>query len=261
MAQVGQHRHLVSLVGVITRGRPKVLVLSYCELGELLGVLRKKAADGSPYEMKPRLYLEIADGMAHLASLKLVHRDLAARNVLLASNWVAKVADFGLSRSVQDNSDSDYYRSAGGVLPVRWTAPEGFTEQKFSSASDVWSFAMTCVEILEDGRMPWPDTRSNPAVMAMVTGGEVHPQPRECDDELYDMLVTCWRVNPADRPTFPVLKKFFREHLAGPTQSTVPHSGRRALAQGIDNSVRKTSTNSVVIDPTNVYEYVMTSAQ
>ena len=64
-------------------------------------------------------------------------------------------------------------------------APEGLLEQKFSSASDVWGFAMTCVEILQDGGLPWPGTRSNPAVMAMVTGGEVHPRPDGCGDKLY----------------------------------------------------------------------------
>ena len=37
MAQVEKHKNLVSLVGVITRGTPKVLMLSFCEHGELQG--------------------------------------------------------------------------------------------------------------------------------------------------------------------------------------------------------------------------------
>ena len=35
MAQVDQHKHLVSLIGVVTRGKPKMLLLSYCEHGDL----------------------------------------------------------------------------------------------------------------------------------------------------------------------------------------------------------------------------------
>ena len=68
---------------------------------------------------------------------------------------VAPVADFGMSRSVQEDEGGDYYRSSSGIIPVRWTAPEGLTEQKFSSASDVWSYAMTCIEIMQDGALPW----------------------------------------------------------------------------------------------------------
>ena len=36
MAQVKPHTNLVSIIGVITRGRPKALVLSFCEYGELV---------------------------------------------------------------------------------------------------------------------------------------------------------------------------------------------------------------------------------
>ena len=53
-------------------------------------------------------------------------------------------------------------------------ARAGLLEQKFSSASDVWSFGITCVEIFQDGLGPYPETRSNPAIMAMVTDGWCH---------------------------------------------------------------------------------------
>ena len=131
MAQVETHKHLVSLIGVVTRGRPKMLVLSLCEHGELQGRLTKNAANGTPFDLatKYRFCHEVASGMKHLATHALVHRDLAARNVLLASGMVCKVADFGLSRSMRadddDDDSGDYYRSSGALVPVRWTAPEG----------------------------------------------------------------------------------------------------------------------------------------
>ena len=54
MRQVGMHKHLVSLIGVITRGSPKIVVISFCENGELLSVLKKKA------RLPPRLALACA---------------------------------------------------------------------------------------------------------------------------------------------------------------------------------------------------------
>ena len=154
MARVEPHTHLVALVGVITRGSPKILVLSFCEHGELQGMLKTRASDGKAFANTEKLTFckKVAGGMAHLAHHDFVHRDLAARNVLLGTGMVCKVADFGLSRRVQtEDNTGDCYRSSGGVVPVRWTAPEGMslTGQTFSSASDVWSFAITCVEIFQ----------------------------------------------------------------------------------------------------------------
>ena len=113
MAQVESHRHLVSLVGVVTRGHPKMLVLSFCEHGELQGMLKRRAGNGDAFGMltKHRFCAEIAAGMSVLASNHVVHRDLATRNVLLASGMVCKVGDFGMSRQVQtDDNTGDYYR-------------------------------------------------------------------------------------------------------------------------------------------------------
>jgi hypothetical protein len=62
---------------------------------------------------------QISCGMIYLQSKGLVHRDLAARNILLSSKFQAKISDFGLSRSVQDQKD--YYRATkGGKWPIKW---------------------------------------------------------------------------------------------------------------------------------------------
>ena len=72
----------------------------------------------------------------YLASKRIVHRDLAARNVLVAKGSVAKVADFGLSRSV-NYEDQIYHAKVQRKLPLKWMSPEAITEQTFTSKSDV----------------------------------------------------------------------------------------------------------------------------
>ena len=92
---------------------------------------------------------------------------------------------------------------------MRWTAPEGLANQKFSAASDVWSFGIVCIEVYMDGATPYPGIKSNPNVMAFVNGGDIHPQPPSCTAQVYRELCQCWAFKPEQRPTFDDMNRVF----------------------------------------------------
>lgn len=63
--------------------------------------------------------LSVFQGMKYLQSLRYVHRDLAARNILVASESLVKIADFGLTKIVP--FDKEYYRvTQPGESPIFW---------------------------------------------------------------------------------------------------------------------------------------------
>jgi serine/threonine protein kinase len=218
MAAVGSHPNLVSLIGIITRGDPLVLVLQFCAQGELLGMLKKAAAKGDPIAVMDKMQMarEVAQGMTHLSKEHFIHRDLACRNVLYADG-MCKIADFGLSRGggfdgeeVGAGMHEDYYKSTAGVFPIRWTAPEAMETFRFTTTSDVWSFGIVVIELLVDGETPYHGM-SNPDVMKLTMSGGRHPKPPLCSNKLYKTLLKCWDAVPANRPTFPFLCDAFKE--------------------------------------------------
>ncbi|XP_061179486.1 ephrin type-A receptor 4a-like [Saccostrea echinata] len=136
--------------------------------------------------------------MQYLESRKIVHRDLGARNVPLDRALTAKVSDFGLARLL-DPEDSTY-ASSGGPIPVKWTAPEGLA-RNFSSKSDVWSYGIVLIEIVTRGEDPYPDVSNSP-LQRKLREGYRHPQPRNCSDALYQLMLSRWNSEPSNRSNF-----------------------------------------------------------
>lgn len=57
---------------------------------------------------------------------------------MVSENYVMKISDFGLSRSM---IYQDYYRKKGaGRLPIKWMAPEALEANVYTVYSDVWSY-------------------------------------------------------------------------------------------------------------------------
>ena len=285
MSQVGGHVHLVSLVGVITRGDPLVVIISFCEHGSLLSLLRQRAEkEHSPLGIKPKmkLGLAIAKGMQHLASKHYIHRDLAARNVLVATGMVAKVADFGLSRELKDHdgpehgegrsdedADKEYYRSRKGVFAVRWTAPEAMETLMFTVASDVWSWSLVMVEIYQDGGKPFSHLQVS-EIRSHVLADNKHARPAGCSPAMYKILTKCWALDPVERPTFEAIVGEMGPHLAHLIKSSSqmeqmvappPIRPRSSILNNFDRAASEKGGQDPRRDqkPSNEYEYLTKS--
>ncbi|XP_028969347.2 ephrin type-A receptor 3 isoform X1 [Esox lucius] len=193
------HPNIIRLEGVVTRSKPVMIVTEYMENGSLDSFLRKHDAQFTGIQLVGMLR-GIASGMKYLSDMGYVHRDLAARNILVNSNLVCKVSDFGLSRVLEDDPEAAY-TTRGGKIPIRWTAPEAIAYRKFTSASDAWSYGIVLWEVMSYGERPYWEM-SNQDVIKAVDEGYRLPPPMDSPAALYQLMLDCWQKERNNRPKF-----------------------------------------------------------
>ncbi|XP_066861235.1 ephrin type-B receptor 6 isoform X4 [Anser cygnoides] len=196
-----EHPNVIRLEGVVTKSRPVMIVTEFMDNGSLDSFLRQKEGQFSVLQLVGMLR-GIAAGMRYLSDMNYVHRDLAARNILVNSNLVCKVSDFGLSRFLEDDASNPTYTGALGCkIPIRWTAPEAVQYRKFTSSSDVWSYGIVMWEVMSYGERPYWDM-SNQDVINAIDQDYRLPPPPDCPTVLHLLMLDCWQKERVQRPKF-----------------------------------------------------------
>ncbi|KAI4878334.1 hypothetical protein NFI96_010155 [Prochilodus magdalenae] len=210
------HPNVIHLEGVVTKSSPVMIITEFMENGSLDSFLRLFLNGQDPHRTTTEqqndgqftviqlvgMLRGIASGMKYLADMNYVHRDLAARNILVNSNLVCKVSDFGLSRFLEDDTSDPTYTSAlGGKIPIRWTAPEAIQYRKFTSASDVWSYGIVMWEVMSYGERPYWDMTNQDVINAIEQDYRL-PPPMDCPSALHQLMLDCWQKDRNNRPKF-----------------------------------------------------------
>ncbi|XP_076766471.1 protein tyrosine kinase 2 Fak isoform X2 [Xylocopa sonorina] len=229
-----EHPHIIRLIGVCSEA-PIWLVMELARLGEMRAYLQSN---------KHRLDLatlllytfQLSTALSYLESKKFVHRDIAARNVLVSTHNCVKLADFGLSRWVEDQS---YYTASRCKLPIKWMAPESINFRRFTTSSDVWMFGVCMWEILMLGVKPFQGVKNN-EVIRKLENGERLALPNHCPPRLYSLMSQCWSYEPSKRPTFKEIRETLHEILLEEKhqqQETMRRENRRvqAMSWGADD--------------------------
>ncbi|XP_022818184.1 focal adhesion kinase 1 isoform X7 [Spodoptera litura] len=224
------HPHIIGLVGVCS-SPPIWIVMELATLGEMRAYLQQNAHRLETCTLVLYIY-QLSTALSYLESKKFVHRDIAARNVLVSTPTCVKLADFGLSKMVEDKS---YYKASRGKLPIKWMAPESINFRRFTSASDVWMFGVCMWEILMLGVKPFSGVKNND-VIGKLENGERLALPPRCPPRLYSVMSRCWAYEPSQRPAAHQLKETLFEILQEERSSaweTMRRENRRVAAGSV----------------------------
>ncbi|KAL0793566.1 hypothetical protein Bca101_064943 [Brassica carinata] len=215
------HRNLVKLYGCCYERHHRLLVYEYLPNGSL---------DHAPFGGGNSLHLDwstrfeicmgVARGLAYLheeASVRIVHRDVKAGNILLDSNLLPKISDFGLAKLYDDKkthiTHMSFRTNASGYL-----APEYAMRGHLTEKTDVYAFGIVALELVS-GRKNFDVNLGNEKKNLLEWAWNLHKNSRQV--ELVDQKLIEFNMEEVKRMIGIALLCTYTSHSLRPSMSRV----------------------------------------
>lgn len=192
-----RHPNILLYMGVCISDNDYLMITEFMENGSLFDHIHLKKT-----KIGPSLFVDMIEdivlGMFYLHGRKVLHCDLKSSNILVDSNWNIKLADFGLSRIYKTTKQ---HRRARIGTP-NWMAPEVIKGEKYTDASDVYSFGMCLWEMIAH-KVPYQGL-TFPQITGLVGYNPNHrvETPPDCHPVFKKMIEDCTQYDPKLRPSF-----------------------------------------------------------
>ncbi|CAN6686491.1 unnamed protein product [Malus baccata var. baccata] len=188
------HSNVVRFIGACTKSPHLCIVTEYMPGGSLYDYLHKNHNILKLSELL-KFAIDVCKGMEYLHQNNIIHRDLKTANLLMDTNNVVKVADFGVAR----------FQNQEGVMTAetgtyRWMAPEVINHQPYDQKADVFSFAIVLWELVT-AKVPYDTMTPLQAALGVRQG--LRPEiPNNGHPKLLELMQRCWDSFPSNRPSF-----------------------------------------------------------
>lgn len=240
-----RHPNIVGFVAASLKPPTYSIATEYAEHGSLHDVLHKPVTRerfniNLSMSRKFKIVHGISSGMAYLHSTAgMIHRDLKPGNVLLDGSNTPKIADFGLSKTLERSRSAgivgqqlDVSTNTQLVGTPLWMAPEVILGENYDNKCDVYSFGIIMWEVLTE-QMPFDEFQcrsTNELVLRVGRDPSFRPSlpPLQEDNNISfvqaqekfrELIVQCWAHAPSDRPSFDVICKQLKNALRGAEDS------------------------------------------
>ena len=245
---LGLHPHVVTCYYVRRAFGQPLVFAELADGGSLLDVIREGRLKTT--EAMLDLAVQAAWGLHYAHEQGLVHRDIKPANVLITSDGTAKVTDFGLARGRKREARGPRLdpgargghtmtvEGGGGGTPA-YLSPEQAAGTPLTRRSDLWSFALSVLEIFAGGRT-WEHGLAAPEVLAEYRRGTLAPEGLpSMPESVAELLAQCFREQPEERPrsvaeAAGTLREAWEATTGRPYPRREPKGGRGS-ADGMNN--------------------------
>ncbi|NLG89617.1 MAG: Stk1 family PASTA domain-containing Ser/Thr kinase [Clostridiaceae bacterium] len=165
------HPNIVSIYDVGRDGNIHYIVMEYVDGITLKEYIRQNGA--LPWEEAADIAISILSALHKAHRHNIIHRDIKPQNILITSDNVPKVSDFGIARAATTATAT---RKIDTVGSVHYASPEqargGYTDEK----SDIYSVGVTLFEMVT-GHVPFD--ADNPVTVALKQINDEPPKPSD----------------------------------------------------------------------------------
>lgn len=213
-----RHRNILRLVGHVSRPDCDYLVTEYMKNGSLQDLLQKVKEGRREFDWLARynVALGVAHGLEYMHfshTPRIVHRDLKPANILLDNDMEAKIADFGIAKSIPD--EDTHMKSSKLAGSLGYIAPEYYQTMEFNDKCDIYSFGIV-LAVLVMGKLPSDEffQRSDLSLLKWMGIAMTGEDPKQAIDPkmmgngyekqmLLFLKIACYCThdNPEKRPT------------------------------------------------------------
>ncbi|UJR34494.1 hypothetical protein I4U23_021902 [Adineta vaga] len=222
------HPNIVRYIDVIYTSKQTFVVMEYIDGGTLYNYIKQTSYSNGYWINTHKMMINIAYAMSYLHGKHIVHADLKSDNILLKSNNVAVLSDFGLSKIIKETA---ILSSSGNTGAIRWLSPElcANNRERSSYMSDVWAYGCVLLEIITK-KVPWEDMFENMYDLMDALAREKNANIFEkfcynqnAPDNFHKMLRSCCAWSRNNRPNFVKIIKDFHEYTNTTNYTPIQH--------------------------------------
>ncbi|KAH7329830.1 kinase-like domain-containing protein [Rhizoctonia solani] len=201
-----KHQNILELIGMATFHGSLAMVSPWVGNSNLSWFLSQ-----NPQVDRYKICSQVAEGVAHMHSVRIVHGDIKCGNILVSHDHVPKLMDFGSSTLKREYTMKFKVSSGQPAFSLRWAAPELLPEEDEAEAeptfgSDIYALGMTFLEIMS-GKVPYSDLLREASVVRRIIQHSLPKRPEDCmvmgdarADELWDLMINTWAKESENRP-------------------------------------------------------------
>ena len=143
-----EHFNIVQFVEDTQINGHVLIVMEHCDAGDLHHQIRYRAQQKQRLSERDTLliFVQLCLAMEHIHSRRMLHRDVKSANVLLSTQGLVKLGDFGLSRAFDNTVSGEVAKTFCGT--PYYLAPEVWRRQKYGSKADVWAMGVVLYEMV-----------------------------------------------------------------------------------------------------------------